>query len=85
MNIIIKKSPRGDFFVFNNIFNMIGDKVIMVFWKISGRIDMFHKLSRIYDVYPNNEVGTSIHSLYRKNLEEGYENDTVVIRKYKFR
>lgn len=55
--------------------------VIGVYWKISGRIEVFSNLGKLYSKYDGSILGISKWTLHRKNLSEGWENDIVKIQK----
>jgi archaellum component FlaF (FlaF/FlaG flagellin family) len=60
---------------------MRSQTVICVRWKLTGRIEIFVNLGKLYSYYKNDELSVSRATLDRKNLYEGYENDTVEILK----
>ena len=60
---------------------MRSQTVICVRWKLTGRIEHFVNLGKLYTQYRNNEVGVSRGSLDRKDLYSGYQNDVVEILK----
>jgi hypothetical protein len=60
---------------------MRSQTVIIVRWKLSDRIEVFVNLGKLYDQYNNNELGVSRWTLDRKDLFNGYENDTILIMK----
>lgn len=55
--------------------------VIYVRWKITGRIEIFTNLGKLYSKYSSSSIGVGRSTLDRKNLYDGYENDTVSILK----
>ena len=55
--------------------------VILLRWKITGRVEHFTNLGKLYSQYKNDELGVARYTLDRKNLYEGYHNDTVEIYK----
>lgn len=55
--------------------------VICVFWKLTGRIEIFVNLGKLYSNYPSSILGVSRYTLDRKDLFEGYENDIIKITK----
>lgn len=55
--------------------------IIILRWRLSGRIESFSNLGKLYDKYENDELGVSRSTLDRKNLFDGYKNDTVEINK----
>jgi len=60
---------------------MRSQTVIIVNWKLTERIEAFVNLGKLYARYSNVELGVSRWTLDRKDLFEGYENDTVLILK----
>jgi len=60
---------------------MRSQTVIIVNWKLTERIEAFVNLGKLYARYSNIELGVSRWTLDRKDLFEGYENDTVLILK----
>lgn len=60
---------------------MRSQTVIILRWKISGRVEPFTNLGKLYDKYRNGELGVSRATLDRKNLFDGYQNDTIEIMK----
>jgi hypothetical protein len=60
---------------------MRSQTVIIVNWKLTERIEAFVNLGELYARYSNVELGVSRWTLDRKDLFEGYENDTVLILK----
>jgi hypothetical protein len=60
---------------------MRNSTVIYIRWKLTGRIEVFVNLGKLYSVYTNEILGVSRWALDRKNLFEGYENSIVEIRK----
>jgi len=55
--------------------------IIFLRWKLTGRIEHFANLNSVYKYYDDGELGVSIYTLYKKNLKEGYQNDTIQIMK----
>ena len=55
--------------------------VIFLKWKISGRIEHFVNLGKLYSFYKENEIGIPRNTLSRKDLTIGFENDIVYILK----
>ena len=53
----------------------------MVKWKLTGRIEVFRNLQKLYSTYSDSILGLSIHTLYRKNIKEGYANDRIAVIK----
>ncbi len=62
---------------------MYSKTVICVRWKLSGRIEIFRNLGKLYKTYSKDFIGVSRWTLDRKDLYVGYHNDVVEI--YKFR
>jgi len=60
---------------------MRSQTVIYIRWKLTGRIEHFINLGKLFSRYGNNEIGVSRGSLDRKNLYDGFKNDTVEIIK----
>lgn len=60
---------------------MRSQTVICIRWKLSGRIEHFINLGKLFAYYRNDELSVSRATLDRKNLFEGYENDVVEIIK----
>lgn len=60
---------------------MRSQTVIIVRWKITDRIEAFVNLGKLYGRYTSNELCVSRWTLDRKDLFDGYENDTVFIMK----
>ena len=60
---------------------MRSQTVICIRWKLTGRIEVFVNLGKLFTSYSGNQLGVSRGSLDRKNLFEGYQNDMVEIYK----
>lgn len=60
---------------------MRSQTVICVRWKLTGRIEHFVNLGKLYTFHSQNSLGVSRFTLDRKNLFEGYQNDVVEIIK----
>ncbi len=60
---------------------MRSSTLICIRWKLTGRIEIYNNLGKLYSAYSSNTLGVSRWSLDRKNLFEGYQNDTVEIYK----
>lgn len=60
---------------------MRSQTIICVRWKLSGRIEHFVNLGKLYGYYRNDELGVSRATLDRKNLFDGYENEAIEIIK----
>ena len=63
------------------IFIMRSQTVICIRWKLSGRIEVFVNLGKVFSHYSTIELGVSRGTLDRRNLFEGYENDVIEITK----
>lgn len=55
--------------------------VILVNWKLTGRIEVFVNLGKLYSTYSGDILGVSRYTLDRKDLHEGYENDIIKLVK----
>lgn len=60
---------------------MRSQTVICVRWKLTGRIEHFVNLGKLYSFHNANTLGVSRFTLDRKNLFEGFQNETVEIIK----
>ena len=60
---------------------MRSNTVICVRWKISGRIEHFVNLGKLFHYYSNGELGVERSFLNRRDLFNSYENSTVEIIK----
>lgn len=60
---------------------MRSQTVICIRWKLSGRIEVFVNLGKVFTKYNNSELGVSRASLDRKDLFGGYQNGSVEILK----
>jgi hypothetical protein len=60
---------------------MRNSTVIYIRWKLTGRIEVFVNLGKLYSTHTNELLGVSRWALDRKNLFEGYENSIVEIKK----
>jgi hypothetical protein len=50
-------------------------------WKITGRIEIFSNLGKLFGLYKREQIGVSRSKLDHMNLYEGYHNDTIEIYK----
>lgn len=55
--------------------------MICIIWKLTNRIEIFTTLSNVYKRYDKDDLNISIHTLYKKDLNSGYENDQIIIYK----
>jgi hypothetical protein len=62
---------------------MTSKHVIFLRWKLTGRIECFTTLSKVFDIYDSDILGISIHSLYKKKLLDGWSNDYIEVVKVK--
>lgn len=60
---------------------MRSQTVICIRWKLTGRIEVFVNLGKLFTSYSGNQLGVSRSTLDRKNLFDGYQNDTIEISK----
>ncbi len=60
---------------------MRSNTIICVIWKLTGRIEHFVNLGKLYTHYGNDELGISRSSLNKKDLFEGYDNESIKILK----
>lgn len=60
---------------------MRSNTIICVHWKLSGRLEHFVNLGKLFTYYKSNELGVSRSILNRKNLFDGYHNDIIEIIK----
>lgn len=63
------------------ITKMRSKTLICIRWKLSGRIEIFINLGKLFCTYSADMLGVSRATLDRKDLYEGYQNDTVEIYK----
>jgi len=62
-------------------YTMRNSTVIYIRWKLTGRIEVFVNLGKLYSNHTSELLGVSRWALDRKNLFDGYENAIVEIRK----
>lgn len=60
---------------------MRSQTIIYIRWKLTGRIEHFVNLGKLFSYYRNNELGVSRSTLDRKNLFDGYDNEIIEILK----
>ena len=60
---------------------MRSSTIICIRWKLTGRIELFNNLGKLYSSYSDSILGVSRYTLDRKDLFEGYQNDVVEIYK----
>ena len=51
--------------------------VIYLKWKLTGRIEIFSNLGKVYNRYGVSDLGASRHTLNRKDLYNGWESDMI--------
>jgi hypothetical protein len=56
--------------------------IIYLRWKITGRIEIFTNLGKLYDRYSIDDLGVSRHTLNRKNLYNGWVSDMIELKKF---
>jgi hypothetical protein len=61
---------------------MRSNTIIYLRWKITGRIEIFTNLGKLYDRYSINDLGVSRHTLNRKSLYDGWESDMIEVKKF---
>jgi hypothetical protein len=60
---------------------MRSQTIISLTWRISGRTEVFVNLGKLFSKYDSDSLGVSRYTLDRKNLFEGYQNDTIQLVK----
>lgn len=60
---------------------MRSETIIYLRWKLTGRIEFFVNLGKLYSYYTDVELGVSRHTLNKKDLSLGYQNGIIEIRK----
>jgi hypothetical protein len=55
--------------------------LICIRWKITGRIEIFINLGKLYSTYKGEVLGVSRWTLNKKDLYKGYQNSIVEIYK----
>lgn len=60
---------------------MRSQTLLIVRWKLTGRMEVFVNLGKLYSQYNSSHLGVSRFTLDRKNLFEGYQNEIVEIVK----
>lgn len=61
--------------------NMRYRTVIYVRWKLTGRFEIFINLGKLYSVHSEESLGVSRHTLNKKELFDGYHNETIEVFK----
>jgi hypothetical protein len=64
---------------------MRSSTLICIRWKLTGRIEIFNNLGKLYSAYSGNTLGVSRGTLDRKDLFDGYQNNTIEIYKISLR
>lgn len=67
----------------NNFLYMRSQTIICVRWKLTGRIEVFVNLGKLYWKYNDTQLGVSRWTLNKKNLYDGWSNDIIEIFKLK--
>jgi len=60
---------------------MRSETVIYLRWKLTGRVEVFVNLGKLYSYYSDVEMGVSRHTLNKKDLSVGYQNSIIEVRK----
>ena len=60
---------------------MRSNTVICLYWKLTGRIEVFINLGKLFRYYDTNDIGISRSSLNKKDLFFGYENEIIRVVK----
>ena len=60
---------------------MRSQTIICVRWKLTGRIEHFVNLGKLYKYHTEEELGVSRHTLNKKDLFEGYQNGNIEVLK----
>ncbi len=60
---------------------MRSNTIICVRWKLSGRLEHFVNLGKLFTYYNSDELGVSRSKLNRSDLFDGFHNDTIEIIK----
>jgi hypothetical protein len=61
---------------------MGGKTIIYLKWKLTGRIEIFTNLGKLYNRYSVDDLCVSRHTLNRKNLYDGWESDMIELKKF---
>ena len=64
---------------------MRSSTLICIRWKLTGRIEIFNNLGKLYSEYSTNTLGVSRGTLDRKDLFDGYQNNAIEIYKISLR
>jgi len=56
--------------------------VVCIIWKLTSRIEVFRNLGKLYSIHSSDILGVSRYTLDRKDLFEGYQNESVIIKKF---
>lgn len=60
---------------------MRSNTIICVRWKLSGRLEHFVNLGKLFKYYTGDDLGVSRSKLNRRNLFDGFQTDTIEIVK----
>ena len=60
---------------------MRSQTVIVIRWKMTGKVESFVNLGKLFYNYDSGQLGVSRFTLDRKDLFDGYQNDAVEITK----
>jgi hypothetical protein len=58
---------------------MRSQTILIVRWKLTGRMEVFVNLGKLYTTYSSSSLGVSRYTFDRKNLFEGFQNEIVEI------
>lgn len=61
--------------------NMRSSTIICIRWKLTGRLEHFVNLGKVFTYYDSDELGVSRSILNRRDLFDGYQNDMIEIIK----
>jgi hypothetical protein len=60
---------------------MRSNTIICIRWKLTGRLEHFVNLGKVFTYYDSDELGVSRSKLNRRNLFDGFQTDTIEIVK----
>ena len=64
------------------LFYMRSTTIIYLKWKLTGRVEIYSNLGKVYDRYSIDDLGVSRHTLNRKDLYNGWESEMIEIKKF---
>jgi hypothetical protein len=62
-------------------FKMRSQTLLIIRWKLTGKMEAYVNLGKLYTTYSSSHLGVSRYTLDRKNLFEGFQNEIVEIIK----